>query len=113
MQLYIDSADVGEIEQAAALGCVEGVTLNPKLIGSRQRAPLVREICPRVPGFVCVPARGESDAGASVRSAQQVEQSARIGAPACTMSLAVLESLVEHPLTSDLHAEYRAGWLRS
>ncbi|MFQ5599363.1 MAG: transaldolase family protein [Candidatus Krumholzibacteriia bacterium] len=50
---------------------------------------------------------------ASVRSVMHVQESALLGADACTMPLAVLEELVRHPLTETLHAEYLADWTRS
>jgi transaldolase len=41
MKVYIDSADLGGIERAAALGDVVGVTLNPNL-HAESRAGLLR-----------------------------------------------------------------------
>lgn len=54
MQLYIDTANLDEIRQAAALGVLDGVTTNPSLVAKEgvdfhQR---MREICAIVPGPV-------------------------------------------------------------
>ncbi len=54
MQLFIDTADIREIEQAAALGLLDGVTTNPSLVaktGKPMRAVL-EQICERVRGPV-------------------------------------------------------------
>jgi len=52
MQLFIDSADLKEIREAAALGVVSGVTTNPTLLaknGSGDVRSVIREICDLVP----------------------------------------------------------------
>jgi len=54
MKFYIDTADIGEIRDAAAMGLVDGVTTNPTLIarsGRKFREVLV-EICDIVRGPV-------------------------------------------------------------
>lgn len=54
MQLFIDTADIGEIKKAQAMGLLDGVTTNPSLVattGKKMRDVLV-EICELVPGPV-------------------------------------------------------------
>lgn len=54
MKFFIDSADIGEIKEAAAMGLVDGVTTNPSLVaktGRRFRDALL-EICDVVRGPV-------------------------------------------------------------
>lgn len=54
MKFFIDTADVKEIKEAAAMGLVDGVTTNPSLVaktGRRFREVLL-EICDLVPGPV-------------------------------------------------------------
>jgi transaldolase len=54
MKFFIDTADVGEIRKAHAMGCVDGVTTNPSLLAKVGR-PLdeaIREICSIVDGPV-------------------------------------------------------------
>jgi transaldolase len=54
MQLFIDTADIGEIKKAQAMGLLDGVTTNPSLVattGKKMRDVLV-EICEIVPGPV-------------------------------------------------------------
>jgi transaldolase len=52
MQFFIDTADVGEIKKALALGLCDGVTTNPSLVAKTGRAfdDVLREIVALVPG---------------------------------------------------------------
>jgi transaldolase len=52
MQFFIDSADVGEIKKALALGLCDGVTTNPSLVAKTGRAfdEVLREIVALAPG---------------------------------------------------------------
>lgn len=52
MKIFIDSADVGEIREAAAMGVVDGVTTNPSLVAKTGRAfrDVIRDICEIVDG---------------------------------------------------------------
>ncbi len=54
MQLFIDSADVGELRAAAASGLIDGVTTNPSLIAKsgRKMGEAIKEICSIIPGPV-------------------------------------------------------------
>ncbi len=52
MQLFVDTADLKEIREAAALGVISGVTTNPTLLaknGSGDVKSVIREICDLVP----------------------------------------------------------------
>jgi transaldolase len=52
MQFFIDTADVGEIRKALALGMCDGVTTNPSLVAKTGRSfeDVLREIVTIVPG---------------------------------------------------------------
>ncbi|HEX2676768.1 MAG TPA: fructose-6-phosphate aldolase [Polyangiales bacterium] len=52
MQIFIDSADIAEIKDAAAMGVIDGVTTNPSLIAKAGRplAQVIRDICEIVDG---------------------------------------------------------------
>jgi transaldolase len=54
MQFFIDSADIGEIRKALALGLCDGVTTNPSLVAKtgRKFGEVLREITSAVPGPV-------------------------------------------------------------
>lgn len=52
MKIFIDSADLGEIREAAAMGVIDGVTTNPSLVAKTGRSleAVVRDICEVVDG---------------------------------------------------------------
>jgi transaldolase len=52
MKIFIDSADLNEIRDAAAMGVIDGVTTNPTLIAKAGRPleTIIREICEVVDG---------------------------------------------------------------
>ncbi|MEZ4471087.1 MAG: fructose-6-phosphate aldolase [bacterium] len=52
MKFFIDTADVNEIREAAALGLVDGVTTNPSLVArtGRKFADVIAEICSVIDG---------------------------------------------------------------
>ncbi|MHC5024469.1 MAG: fructose-6-phosphate aldolase [Planctomycetota bacterium] len=54
MELYIDTGNIDEIREAAALGVLDGVTTNPSLMAKEGVDPRTRleEICAVVPGPV-------------------------------------------------------------
>lgn len=54
MKFFIDTADVKEIREAAAMGLVDGVTTNPSLVAKtgRKFRDVLLEICDLVPGPV-------------------------------------------------------------
>ncbi|MFA4854307.1 MAG: fructose-6-phosphate aldolase [Candidatus Omnitrophota bacterium] len=54
MKVFIDTANVKEIKEAAALGIIDGVTTNPTLIAKEGRAlnQVLKEICGLVSGPV-------------------------------------------------------------
>ncbi|MCA9681022.1 MAG: fructose-6-phosphate aldolase [Myxococcales bacterium] len=54
MELFIDTADVGEIKAAQAMGLLDGVTTNPSLVAKTGRAhhEVLTEICELVRGPV-------------------------------------------------------------
>ena len=52
MKIFIDSADIGEIREAAQMGVIDGVTTNPSLVAQtgRKFADVLRDICDVVDG---------------------------------------------------------------
>jgi transaldolase len=54
MKLFIDSADIAEIKDAAAMGVLDGVTTNPSLVAStgRRMEDVIANICEIVDGPV-------------------------------------------------------------
>jgi len=55
MQIYLDTANIDQIRQAAKLGVISGVTTNPSLVsheGTADYEAVVKEICSIIPGPV-------------------------------------------------------------
>lgn len=52
MKIFIDSADIAEIKEAASLGVVDGVTTNPSLVAQTGKPieRVIREICDIIDG---------------------------------------------------------------
>lgn len=65
MKFFIDTADVEEIKEAAALGILDGVTTNPSLIAKtgRKHKDTIIEICALVDGPVSVEVTSEDFEG--------------------------------------------------
>jgi transaldolase len=65
MKLFIDTANVQEINEAASWGIIDGVTTNPSLIAKEGRdfAQVVREICSIVNGPVSAEVLSSDTAG--------------------------------------------------
>lgn len=72
MKLFLDTANVKEIQQAHAMGVLDGVTTNPTLLSKEGRDPVqvVREICQIVDGPVNAEAISTDFAG-MLREAHQ------------------------------------------
>jgi len=57
MQIYLDTANIDQIRQAAKLGIISGVTTNPSLVskeGTADYQAVVKEICSIIPGPISV-----------------------------------------------------------
>src|SRR5688500_7225780 len=54
MKIFLDTADIGEIREASAMGLVDGVTTNPSLVAKtgRKFRDVLNEICDIVKGPV-------------------------------------------------------------
>lgn len=74
MQLFVDTADLKEIQDAASLGVISGVTTNPSLLaknGSGDVKSVIRQICDLVPhGPVSMEVVGDT-AEAMIREGQE------------------------------------------
>ena len=65
MKLFLDSANLKEIEEAVKWGAIDGITTNPSLIAREHREflPLIQEICQRVNGPISVETVSRDAAG--------------------------------------------------
>ncbi|UCD84566.1 MAG: fructose-6-phosphate aldolase [Deltaproteobacteria bacterium] len=75
MKFFIDTANIKEIKEAAALGMIDGVTTNPSLIAKegRQFRELIEEICSIVDGPVSAEVIG-LEAKKMVKEARELSQ---------------------------------------
>lgn len=65
MKLFLDTANLKEIEEALSWGAIDGVTTNPSLVAKEncEFIPLIQEICQRVNGPVSVETTTRDAAG--------------------------------------------------
>lgn len=73
MKIFLDTGNVAEIREAAAMGLLDGVTTNPSLL-SKESAPsrdLLKQICELVPGPVSAEVVS-SDAPGMVREGKEL-----------------------------------------
>ena len=65
MKLFLDSANLTEIDEAIAWGAIDGVTTNPTLVAKEHQefVPLLRTICQRVNGPVSMETTSRDAAG--------------------------------------------------
>ena len=84
MKFFIDTADVKEIKEAAAMGLVDGVTTNPSLVAKsgRKFREVLLEICDIVKGpvsgeVVATDFAGMTDSSRGPRSSAQLQSPAR------------------------------------
>lgn len=78
MKLFIDTANTGEIKEAASMGVIDGVTTNPTLIAKENRPAeeLLRDICALVSGPVSAEAIS-LDAEGMIEEARQLSKIAK------------------------------------
>jgi transaldolase len=71
MKIFLDTASLKEIREAAALGVVDGVTTNPSLLAKEQGEPeeILREICDLVDGPISAEVVA-TDAAGMIREGQ-------------------------------------------
>jgi transaldolase len=98
MQIFLDTANIEQIRQAARLGVISGVTTNPSLVSREGRADyeaVVKEICSIIPGPVSAEVLVEN-------ANDMIEQAQRIAAwapnvvvkiPATTAGLEAISTL--------------------
>ncbi len=100
MRLFIDTANIDQIKEAAKLGIISGVTTNPSLMS--QEAPTdyeaaVKEICSIIPGPVSAEVVVE-EAGAMIEQARTISTWAPnvvIKIPATTAGLEATSALAK------------------
>lgn len=78
MKIFIDTANIKEIREAASIGIIDGVTTNPTLIAKENRPAhgLLKEICSIVSGPVSLEAIS-LECGAMVEEARKLSEIAK------------------------------------
>lgn len=78
MKIFIDTANVAQIKEAASLGLIDGVTTNPTLVSKENRKyeDLIKEICAIVSGPVSAEVIS-MDAEGMIREARQLVKIAK------------------------------------
>src|SRR3990172_8351910 len=117
MKIFLDTANLKEIREAASLGVVDGITTNPSpakaLLPAKAGARFVSPFVGRLddvssPGMEVVADivqifrqhRFDCEIlAASLRHPMHVVEAAKLGADIGTMPVAVFHALVKHPLT--------------
>ena len=81
MKIFMDTANVAEIAEMAALGVVYGVTTNPSLIAKsgRTQAEVIPEICSRVDGPVSAEVISTDCEGMVAEARTQADENFRQG----------------------------------
>src|SRR2546428_219902 len=115
MKIFLDTADIKEIREAAAMGIADGVTTNPSLVAktgrkyddvSKDGMELIQQVVTIYKNYgyktqVLV---------ASVRNPVHVVRAAMMGADIATLPFAVVQQLMKHPLTDIGIEKFLADW---
>src|SRR5437667_27848 len=123
MKLFIDTADVAEIREAASWGVLDGVTTNPSLVAKTGRdfETVLHEICALVDGpvsaeVVSTDAPGMVEEGVRL---SRIHKNIVVKCPMipeglqATRPFAVLQQLVKHPLTDVGLERFLADWKKA
>src|SRR5438067_1041776 len=105
MKIFLDTGNIGEIREAAALGILDGVTTNPSLIAKEGKPfkPAILQIYKNY-GFKT------QVLAASLRHPLHVVEAALAGAHVGTLPYKVLDSMFNHPLTDKGLAQFLKDW---
>ena len=116
MKFFLDTANLNEIREGAALGLVDGVTTNPSLVAKEGGVDFkqhVAAICEIVEGDVSAEVTSLDTEGASIRHPIHVIEAARIGADVATLPFKVMAQLINHPLTDKGLEQFLADWRKA
>lgn len=113
MKLFIDTANVAEIREAAGWGIVDGVTTNPSLIAKEGRdfVEVVREICSIVDGPVSAEVISQ-DAEGMLREAEpllKIHKNITIKIPMTTEGLKAVKALSKRGVMTNVTLIFSAN----
>lgn len=108
MRIFLDSADVGEVQTAAEWGVLSGVTTNPTLAakaGSQNFCQVVAEICQLVPGGSVSAEVISSDTAGMLQEARKlaaIDPQVVIKIPITTAGLTAVKQLATEGIRSNV-----------
>jgi len=71
MKFFLDTANINEIREAAALGILDGVTTNPSLIAKEGKGKTFKETILEICSVVDGPVNADTDAGAMCKEGRE------------------------------------------
>lgn len=106
MKIFIDTAEVGEIREALAMGVLDGVTTNPSLVAKSGRPfrEVIEEICELVKGPVsaeCVTAKHE-DLVREGRELSRIRENIVVKVPLTTEGIKAVRSLSDEGIRTNV-----------
>jgi len=119
MKFFIDTANIDEIKEAAALGILDGVTTNPSLVSKEGKdfRKLLDDISTSGMNLISQIVQIYRNYNyktqvlvASVRHPLHVVESALIGADVCTIPFDVIKKMFNHPLTDIGLEKFLSDW---
>jgi len=119
MKFSIDTANIDEIKEAAALGILDGVTTNPSLVSKEGKdfRKLLDDISTSGMDLISQIVQIYRNYNyktqvlvASVRHPLHVVESALIGADVCTIPFDVIKKMFNHPLTDIGLEKFLSDW---
>src|SRR5512143_2667907 len=106
MQFFIDSADVGEVQKALAMGLCDGVTTNPSLVAKtgRKFSEVLKEITALVPGPVSAEVTAVDHAGMmkEARALAKVADNVVVKVPLIVEGLRAVRSLASEGIRTNV-----------
>ncbi len=106
MQIFLDTANLGDITRAAAMGLVDGVTTNPSLLAREPGDPreILAKIAALVPGEISAEVLATDTAGmvAEGRELAAIAENIVVKCPLTAEGLAAVRELGGHGIASNL-----------
>ena len=107
MKIFMDTANVAEIAEMAALGVVYGVTTNPSLIAKsgRTQAEVIPEICSLVDGPVSAEVISTDCEGmvAEARKLMKISDKVVVKIPCIAEGLKAVKILAKEGIKTNVH----------
>lgn len=105
MQIFLDTANLDQIKEAASWGIVDGVTTNPSLVAKEniKFEDLIKEICRVIPGPIsveCVSVNAE-DMIKEARVLAKFSENVVVKVPICVEGLKAIKALTQEGIRTN------------